>query len=246
MILNQSFIEMILDGVGHNWINKDVISFQNATSNRVRDFWNTAKTAPWGLTKPLGQVTWLTITAAPTVTTTNSTITTTTTASTDDPDSVTNNVSVVAPLQLGYSQTISLEILTSWVIDSLSDQLFLLPFEYDQEGYEEELRNATNNTLPVCARSVRISTPPTLPPSADAFIAQDDKNIIIITVVITALSLTMAGGYIIYLSRKEEQEELSMESESYTEEALAMMGFQLEIEDLDDYDDDDNYEASLG
>jgi hypothetical protein len=133
------------------------------------------------------------------------------------------SASELGPLQLGYNQTISFNILPPFVINPVSNELFLLPFLSNPRAYTLLLASATNNTGLIRIASIRIAPLPTNPPTpTPSFVAQDDRNIIIITVVITVTSLAMAGGYILYQGRIEQQEGLVSleESISYTEEDL--------------------------
>lgn len=133
--------------------------------------------------------------------------------------------SVAPSFRVVYNQTIPfLATNTSETPSELANlmaQLFLLPFETDQRPYVEELANATNNGGPIFLRDIFVGVAPTPAPTPSPDTeARNDRNIIIITVVITSLSVCVAGGYIVYLTRKEEQDPLlgPMPSESYDEE----------------------------
>ena len=201
--LNQSFIEMVLDGVDRNWSNRDITNFQSLASSHLTQFWNDFPNSPLVIG-----------------TTTTRVIPGQINRVSDDPNDP--PLFDVPPLQLGYNQTILYDWRSPFAVTPLDSRLFVMPFEAQPRPFVEALRNITNNTLPIRIRSIQISIPPTLPPTPGPLvIGQNDRNIIIITVVITMLSLSMAGGYIIYLSRKEEAgDDFSLGSESYTEEEV--------------------------
>lgn len=143
-----------------------------------------------------------------------------------------------SPLRIVYNQSILFGLkqvpLNPYMLPP-ETKLFTLPFTTDQVTYVETLAVALNNNdnskytnasviLPILVSSVLIMgfwVTTVAPTAAPVSTQSQDMNIIIITTVITVFSLLVAGGYIIYLTQKEnadDGEEAMADSVAYDDE----------------------------
>lgn len=202
-------LEMVFGGIDVNWTKADGQAWANLTSWHVRLFWDNFPQAP-ALVR-------------------NVTTLRTGLSRLDSPQrevdlSVPNvDVAFTRPLVVSYNQTIRLDWLrASNEIANWEQELFLLPFQLDQKPYTDALAVATNNTQPIVLLSIRVGMPPTPAPTPKpSGKLQSDRNIIIVTVVITTMSVGFAGGYLYYLTRKDDVDPAligEVPSESYDED----------------------------
>ena len=210
----EAYLEMILEGVNRTWNNRDFENWARLTSSHVTDFWNTYQWSPLEVGRTL------------TILVSSSRLPRSSGRRLQQPTQA--GTSAPLPLQIIYNQTVRfVEKLpvgssnsSALSVENAKAQLFLTPFQVDALSYVTALANLTNNSGPIFIKDVFVGEPPTRAPtpSPDSE-GRNDRNIIIITVVITSLSLCVAGGYIVYLTRKEDQDPLlqPMPSEDYDE-----------------------------
>jgi len=194
---------MVLENVDKNWTNRNVQSFQSITSLHVQSFWTAYEQSPVVISDVATN-----LLTRPYVRLQN------------------ESGQLIPPVLLAYNQRITYRLIRPWPPELGSEAeelLFVLPFTIDPSPYTVTLTNATNNTFPIRLAGVRVGQAPTPQPTSPPTIQEEnDQTIVIVTVVITVVSLLVAGGYIIYITRQEDEGESLMigpsASESYDED----------------------------